>query len=301
LVIYFADHPGEAERWLRHASQHCDRDVPGGEINRLLIWAEGLSGHSSAHTKIGSQRNVICGQAQPDLEEIYNVAARGPRLEQFRESSPEKLHCSASRNTDKVLDAWGRYAGQADPLICFGADERFRTRPHSALRGILHVHAQIVPSPMRARVGLTADGRWSEHSKDGTGERMFLVAEFDFAKTTPKGKPTIWGPLLERTETLGITVLDMQAAILHLLSRERPLWMTVFSGSKSLQGWFPCRGEDEEQLHRWFVTRARRLGACSSTWCKSQFVRLPDGTRAPNRAGKSVRQEIEFYNPQALL
>jgi hypothetical protein len=129
---------------------------------------------------------------------------------------------------------------------------------------------------------------------------VFLVTEFDFAKLTPKGKPTIWVPLLERTEAVGVTVLDIQAAVLAYLATTRPLWMTVFSGSKSLQGWFPCRGESEEELHRWFNTQARRLGACPSTWCKSQFVRIPDGTRAPNREGKCVRQEIVYYNPNVL-
>ena len=148
--------------------------------------------------------------------------------------------------------------------------------------------------------GLTADGRWSEHSLEATGERAFLVIEFDFAKTTPKGKPTIWVPLLERCEASGITVLDLNAALVANLSKKRPMWMTVFSGGKSLQGWFPCRDVPEEELHHWFNTCALRLGACHSTWCKSQFVRMPDGTRAPNREGETVRQEIVYYDSSVL-
>ena len=76
--------------------------------------------------------------------------------------------------------------------------------------------------------------------------------------------------------------------------------MIVFSGGKSLQGWFPCRSEDEEKLLAWFNTSALRLGACPSTRCISQFVRMPDGTRAPNRDGKSVRQAILYYDPGVL-
>ena len=72
--------------------------------------------------------------------------------------------------------------------------------------------------------------------------------------------------------------------------------MTVFSGNRSLQAWFPCQGEPEEELHHWFSASAERLGACHSTWCKSQFVGMPDGTRAPNGA----RQLIEFFNPEVL-
>jgi hypothetical protein len=301
LTIYFAEHEGGARRWLSYAAQRCDRDLDDGEVDRLLLWAEGLFGSTeTVKTPNGHSKRVERKTPRPqvDFEEIYRIAAEGPRLAQYRLSSPRFMR--GSRKTDEVLAAWARYCGQEDPLVCFGADDRFCTRPLRAVRGILHVHAQIVPSPMRARVGLTADGRWSEHSKDGTGERMFLVTEFDFTKTTPKGKPTIWGPLLDRCEGAGIGVLDIQAALLTYLARIRPLWMTVFSGGKSLQGWFPCRNEPEEELHRWFIQEAGRLGACSSTWCKSQFARLPDGTRAPNRKGQTVRQTIEYYNPQAL-
>ena len=71
--------------------------------------------------------------------------------------------------------------------------------------------------------------------------------------------------------------------------------MTVFSGGKSLQMWTPCRGENEDSPARLVHQYARRLGACHSTWCKSQFVRMPDGTR---RGG--IRQTIEFYKPDIL-
>ena len=299
LTIYFAEHPGAAKRWLLYAAERCDRDVPEGEIDRLLVWAEGLFGQQNHR----GPEEAYGGPAQrprADLDQIYHIACDGPRFGEYRTSSPVQLHDKPERNTELILEHWAHYAGQADPLICFGADDRFWTRCYSAVRKILHVHAQVVPSPMRAQRGLTADGRWSEHTKDGTGPRMFLVTEFDFAKTTPKGKPTIWGPLLERCEAKGISVLDLNASLLAQLSRERPLWMTVFSGGKSLQGWFPCRDVPEEELHRWFNSSVRRLGACPSTWCKSQFVRMPDGSRAPNRQGESVRQEIVYYNPSVL-
>jgi hypothetical protein len=303
LTIYFAEHEGAAAYWLRYAAARCDRQVPPGEVDHLLVWAGDRFGSA-----LGASQNYTPSQyassqhasarPQVDLEEIYEIALGGPRLKEYREGSPQQL--GKSRKTDEVLDAWGRYAGQADPFVCFGADDSFWTRPYSAVRNILHCHAQIVPSPMRALLGLTANGRWSEHTKDGTGERMFLVTEFDFTKTTPKGQPTIWGPLLESCEAAGITVLDLNAALLAHLSEQRPLWMAVFSGGKSLQGWFPCRGEPEAELQHWFVSQARRLGADPMTWCKSQFVRMPDGTRAPNREGKSVRQTIEYYDPSVL-
>jgi hypothetical protein len=71
--------------------------------------------------------------------------------------------------------------------------------------------------------------------------------------------------------------------------------MVVFSGGKSLQSWWPCLGEDEDTLHRWYCNEALAIGACHSTWCRSQFVRMPDGSRDDGR-----RQSIEYYNPAVL-
>ena len=300
LTIYFAEHSGEAHHWLCYAAQSCDRNVPQDEIDRLLSWAQGLFGQGAVVSE-GTRRDAASSRSQqPDLDEIYAIASNGPDLADYRASSPQRLYDSPQRQTVAVLQDWSRYCGQDDPLICFGADDRFWTRPFSTVKNLLHVHAQIVPSPMRAQRAMTQSGTLSEHSKDGTGERMFIVLEFDFTKTTPKNKPTIWAPLLERCESEWITSLDVQAALLAHLARERPLWMTVFSGGKSLQGWSPCRGEDQEKLLTWFNTSAVRLGACTSTRCVSQFVRMPDGTRAPNREGKSVRQTIEYYDRSVL-
>ena len=206
-----------------------------------------------------------------------------------------QLSRDGPRHTERVLQQWALYAGEHDPWVCFGRDDRFWTRRLSVCQHVLSTHEQIVPSPPKTQRGLTATGKWSEHSLAAMGERTFLVVEFDFAPHTPMGKPTIWAPLLDRCQAAGITVLDLNAALIAHLALERPVWMTVFSGNKSLQAWIPCRGEPEESLHNWFATTACGLGACRSTWCKSQFVRMPDGTRSGG-----VRQSIEFYNPDIL-
>jgi hypothetical protein len=300
LTIYFAEHEGGAERWLSYAAQHCDRSVPEGELTRLLVWAEAIvAGSGQAHPS--SKRNAPQAKPTADLDEMYEIIRRGPGLAEYQESSPERLYDCPERQTDRVIEQWTSYTGQGDPFICFGADDRFWTRRRSEVgTGILQCHAQIVPSPMRDRYGKTADGHLSQHSKEGVGDRCFLVCEFDFSKLTPKGKPTIWGPLIERCEASGRSILDMNAAIAAHLARTRSAWMTVHSGGKSLQLWTPCRGEDETALHHWFGAEARRLGACPSTWCVSQFTRMPDGSRAPNREGKSVRQAIVYYDPKIL-
>jgi len=67
LVVYFREHEDTAQRWLKHAATLCDRDVPEGEIDRLLFWAEGLFGkHGRA---LGTSHSTSAPERpQVDLE-----------------------------------------------------------------------------------------------------------------------------------------------------------------------------------------------------------------------------------------
>jgi hypothetical protein len=87
---------------------------------------------------------------------------------------------------------------------------------------------------------------------------------------------------------------DEQASVMVHLAKIAPLVLAVHSGSKSIHGWFYCKGRPEEQLRR-FMNYAVRLGADRSTWTRSQFVRMPDGTR-----DNGNRQSVYFFNPEVL-
>ena len=82
------------------------------------------------------------------------------------------------------------------------------------------------------------------------------------------------------------------ALLLHL-ALSAPLVLIVFSGGKSLHGWFRALGRDEAKLHHW-MKYAVSLGACHSTWSPAQLCRMPDGTRHPG----GRRQEILYFNPR---
>jgi hypothetical protein len=86
--------------------------------------------------------------------------------------------------------------------------------------------------------------------------------------------------------------IDEQAAVLLHLAERAPLAVAVHSGSKSIHGWFYCLGQSEEKL-RSFMQYAVSLGADRATWTRSQFVRMPDGTRANGK-----RQAVYFFNPE---
>ena len=66
------------------------------------------------------------------------------------------------------------------------------------------------------------------------------------------------------------------------------------SGSKSLHGWLFCQGQSEERLQE-FMRYAVTLGADRAMWTRSQFVRMPDGTR-----DNGNRQTVYFFNPEIV-
>jgi hypothetical protein len=116
-----------------------------------------------------------------------------------------------------------------------------------------------------------ADGKESAHTLENTGARCYLVTEFDSGTQ------------------------DDQAALLWHLQSFAPLVLVVFSGSKSLHGWWSCGGADDMEIHR-FMRYAVSLGADPATWLRSQFVRLPGGYRGD----KDRRQEVYYFNRELI-
>jgi hypothetical protein len=140
---------------------------------------------------------------------------------------------------------------------------------------------------MTSETGLTKSGRKSCHSLDNTGPRSFLIIEAD------RGD------------------LDQQAAVIGHLDSYAPLAAVVFSGSKSLHGWFVCKGTSEEKLLK-FMQYAASLGADTRMWLRSQFCRMPDGRRFDGKNSEALsicglsgipagRQALIYFNPDVIL
>jgi hypothetical protein len=116
---------------------------------------------------------------------------------------------------------------------------------------------------------------------------MFLIVEFDFKSSNSAEEAR----LLERLANEGRDVRDLCAALLLHLAEKAPLALAVYSGGKSLHGWFYCGGVPEEKLLRFF-RYAVSLGADRTSWNPSQFTRMPDGLR-----DNGNRQTVYFFNP----
>lgn len=159
-------------------------------------------------------------------------------------------------------------------LLCVAmSSDSFLTLPRDTIRSAENLGdvEYISPSPMSKPFGLTQEGKQSAHCLDNTGPKCYQVIEFDF------------GPAHEH------------AAILWHLGSKIPLVLMVYSGGKSMHGWFNCRHTPEPFLIDFF-NEAVHLGADPKMWSKCQFTRMPAGTN--NKTKK--HQSVAYFNPQAL-
>jgi hypothetical protein len=277
---------------LRGAARHVGRFVPDRELRDAVKDAvRWKANHGPAATPLERLQRAELRWPAYDLPQLDRIVRVGPRRKDLPDLS-KKRFSPDSRHTEEIADLL--YAG--NPLLCCAKSARaFATRRREIWRGHLHRLPLIVPSPMNAVRGRTDEGTgpWSEHTLQNTGPRHYLVLEFDFTEFSEDGNDTNWAPLIRGWRNAGISIQDACAALLMHLAKCAPLVLIVFSGGKSLHGWFACLGADERQLRLWMAD-AVRLGACKSTWTRSQFVRMPDGTR------ENARQTVEFYNPGLL-
>ena len=221
----------------------------------------------------------------PNFELIEAVATAGNGLVDLWEASPIRVDSNQPK-TDEIIDIL--FPG--NPLLCCAwARHQFDTRARSRWYK-LHDLQFIVPNPMAAPRGLTLGRKLSAHALSNTGRRRFLIVEFDFDSS----KSAEEACLLRRSTTEGRDVRDLCAALLLHLAETAPLALAVYSGRKSLHGWFYCPGIAEEKVSRFF-RYAVSLGADRANWNTSQFARMPDGLRDNGK-----RQPVYFFNPAVV-
>jgi hypothetical protein len=265
--------------WLFRVARHLHAHLPAGEIIGLL--ENRIAGCGRAVTRIeivaAVQNSLPCaweprpGGFAPSLapkwpaihvERRTAIIRDGGALVDLWEASKPRLDDGAVY-TEEIIDR----LFPPDSLLCCGKSNReFDTNPRESWRGKLSELALIVPSPMSAPTGMTKDGKESAHTLSNTGPRRFLICEFD------------------------IGTADNHAALLIHLAGYAPMVCAVHSGNKSLHGWFLVDGQSEVKVEKFF-RYAVSLGADRATWTRSQFVRMPDGTR-----DNGNRQTVFFVN-----
>ena len=265
--------------WLFKVARHLHAHLPASEIIPLLESRVVNCGRPIPRGEIVSavQNSVPCAWQPKDKAEPVQSAAKWPKantiqraaiirdgggLADLWELSMPGIVDNAA-HTEQIIDRL--FPG--NPLLCCGESQfNFDTKPRDAWRGQLGKLQFIVPSPMSAVTGQTKDGKESKHTLANTGTRRFLICEFDTG-----------------------TADDHAALLLHLGSFA-PLVCVVHSGGKSLHGWIFVHGQPENKILNFF-RYAVSLGADRATWTRSQFVRMPDGTRDNGK-----RQTVFFLN-----
>ncbi len=181
------------------------------------------------------------------------------------ERSPVRLHDDAPL-TETIISRLFR----PDELLCCARGvEHAETRRSREFAGRLHEFTHLVPSPMSAFTGLTQEGRKSCRCLANTGPRRFLVIEFDREAS-----------------------LHRQAQLHFGLATHAPLVLVVFSGKKSLHGWYFVEGWPDAEAHK-LHRLAVACGADAATWTPCQLVRMPDAQRPDT----GQRQGVYTWNP----
>ncbi len=278
---------GQIETLLRGKLANCGRPVPDREIKDAIKRSVDFAWQPKG--EIGSAKPAINAPPKPDLNKIENLSRGGHRIADMWHASPVWFE---SPQTEAIIDRL--FPG--NPLLCCGLSAmKFDTRTREEWRGQLSRQSFIVPSPMSSRTGLTQEGKESTHCKANTGPRRFLVIEFDFSEfASDKKTETIYAPIVRSLANQGIGVQDMCAALLMCLDQFKPMTLAVSSGGKSIHGWWYCAGKTDEELQP-FWRHALKYGADPKTWLKSQFIRMPDGTRDTGK-----EQPVLYFNPATL-
>ena len=250
---------------LATAGSDCGRHISNREIEAAVDRAKDCAWAPTKRT--GFAPTPAASKTWPcvDAKARAAITLDGPGLPDLWEASPVRVE---ENRTEELIDLL--FPG--DPLLCCGwSSSNFHTQTREEWRGQLAAFQLIVPSPMAKPTGTKKSGPGeSSHTLDNTGPRRFLVVEFD------TGTPN-----------------DHAAILLHLASCA-PLVLAVHSGGKSLHGWFYCANQSEFNL-RCFMEKAVALGADHATWTRSQFVRMPSGTRDNGRP-----QATYFFNPEPI-
>jgi hypothetical protein len=267
--------------WLMSAAWHCRKSgVDTGEAVRFIQSHEGTL-----------RRHLQPREAADAVERAYSAKLdssikfeRIPELPEWNSRETARLYQEAGTTVQDLIDASPvQNPASIDPreileqlfpdpagLLCIGESK------YKFLTASLKEHDRldekqfVTPAFMSAIHGETLEGKLSMHSKANTGERRFIVCDFD---SPPP---------------------EEHAAIIAHLDGFRPLTMALSSGGKSLHAWFPVTGSIEDDRLFWRLCIA--LGADPALFRNhSQFVRLPNGTRDNGKP-----QSVIYLNPSTI-
>lgn len=259
--------PEDIYEILRFAIDGCGRAVSDRELWEAIH-------NSKKHSNLGHPKIPVASWPAKEPDLVGSIVQNEPfSLVDLWESSPVRLECGRRHDHDQhcenatfVVD----YLFPGDPILCCGGVVDCNSQRKSNWGKRFHSLSHVVPNPMSHLTGKTASGRISARSLSNTGSRRFLVVEFDQGS------------------------LDQQACLMCHLALKAPLTMVVFSGNRSLHGWFYCQGTSNQRCRR-FMEYAVSLGADSAMWTPCQMARMPFGVRSTGQL-----QSVLYFRPNVI-
>ena len=237
----------EQEQVLRARFANYYRDISDRELEDAIASAAGAR---AAHWP---------RWPQPKTTLIAQVMQEAGSLQQLRDDSPVKE--PGKLDTGEILD---RFYQEQD-FLCMGRTNKLsETEERIWFRGRESDYQLLVPNAMSAAIGTKRDGSPSKRCLDNSGPWITQVIEFDYG------------------------TLDEQASLhLKLRSRGARLRMVVYSGGKSLHGWYDVKDWSADQLMA-FRGDAAALGADRMMFTACQFTRTPNALRDNGKSQEVV-------------
>lgn len=230
-----------------------DRVVPDRELFGAI---------ASAKARIAG--GALEGQQWPQFSQVLRseIIANGRVMLDDLAASGDQLPQEPAFYLQKIYR-------ETDYVCVAPVSSKFTTKKRPEIEKIVtdSPHEYINPSAMVDEFGLTKDfdqatgqRKVSAHCLDNTGPKTWQVVEFDSGE-----------------------VRDHVSLHWHL-AQSAPLALLVYSGGKSLHGWYNVRGWNEYKISDFFG-KAVQIGADPKMWSRCQFSRLPAGRNS--KTGKT--------------
>jgi hypothetical protein len=250
----------------------------------------GMSAEETAHrlASLVYRRNVPESEIRAAVNLVFETElAKGtsaPKAKplEWQKKATDKIHAEMPTTEQDLIDISDTHPKDIDQralleclfpangaLVCIGtAFNRFITAPLAEHENLSHGQF-IIPAYMTARQGITTEGKPSCRALSNTGERRFIVLDFD---SPPP---------------------EHHASIIRWLMGTRAPVLVIKSGGKSLHAWYGTEGQERDAKFWHLAIMAGADPAIQRN--RGQAVRLPMGTRDNGNV-----QGVLYFNPNAL-
>ena len=233
-----------------------DPNAPSAAVSKLF---------NQSFDEVGGRKKTVAKYPEPfsglaEAVETYSYKQLKSGSKDLAKKSPIEILRSLFPEGDPFINLGGirQSAGVTTPLSKWN-NKRVTRSPF------------IVPNPMKNSKGMTTAGNPSPKCNDNILRREHIVVEFD-----------------------SVSCKDRQLGILSYLNDYAPLKMVLFSGGKSIHGWFYCGCDEGQASWQQFFIIACFFGADRAMATESQYCRMPNVIRDNGKKQRLLYLDAEL-------